>query len=116
MRFVEVATFSDLPETEVAASALRVSGIPVILQRDFLPRIRFDLLQAVGGIGLCVPEDDAGAARQFLELVRRQPSTATPLAPIEDIAWRSITMVLGFLTGIPGRLRPRRPERLGDGA
>jgi hypothetical protein len=77
--------------------------------------MRFDLLQAVGGIGLSVPEIDAPAARQFLESVRRQSSTLAPLTPVEDFGWRLITLVVGLFTGIPGRLRPRRPERLGDG-
>jgi hypothetical protein len=116
MRFVEVARFTDLTEPQVAASALRASGIPVILHREFLAQMDVNLVYATGGPGLLVPEADAEAARTFLEETRRKPSTLAPLGPVEGTFWRILSLVLSFATGFFLPMRPRRPERLGDDA
>ena len=116
MRFVEVARFTDLTEPQVAASALRASGIPVILHREFLAQMDVNLVFATGGPGLWVPEDDAEAAREFLELTRRQPSTLRPLGPLEGTIWGVLSVALLVVIGGFLPLRPKRPERLGDDA
>ncbi|WP_372780911.1 hypothetical protein [Phenylobacterium sp.] len=115
MRFVEVARFTDLTEPQVAASALRASGIPVILQRDLVIQVHVNLIYAIGGPGLLVPEEDAEAARAFLNEVRTQPSTLAPLGSVEATLRLILSLALTWLTGFIVPLRPRRFERLGDG-
>jgi hypothetical protein len=115
MRFVEIARFTDLTEPQVAASALRASGIPVILQREYLSQVHINLLYALGGPGLLVPEEDAEAARAFLNEVRTQPSTLAPLGTVEASLRFVFSVALTWATGFIVPLRPRRFERLGDG-
>ena len=114
MRFVEVARFSDLTEPHVAASALRASGIPVILHRECLSQLHFTLLQALGGVGLWVPEDQAANARAFLDDVRRQPSGQEPLPPVEAGLRTFFSLALTILTGMVVPLLPRRFRGLRD--
>jgi len=115
MRFVEIARFTDLTEPQVAASALRASGIPVILQRDHVLQVHANLIYAMGGPGLLVPEADAEAARSFLDEIRTQPSTLAPLGAVEASARFVLSIALTWLTGFIVPLRARRFERLGDG-
>jgi hypothetical protein len=114
MQFVEIARFTDLTEPQVAASALRASGIPVILHRQHLSQVNYNLLYATGGVGLLVPEDDAVAARAFLDNVRARPMTLEPLGALEVAVRAVLSIALTWLTGFVTPLRPRRFKRLGD--
>jgi len=115
MALVEVARFLDLAEAQVVASALRSGGIFVFEQNVVLGRLDVNLVYAMGGVRIWVPENEAADARQFIAENRRQPSTLEPL-PVAEAATRTVASVLlTFLTGFVVPLRPRRPERLGDG-
>jgi hypothetical protein len=115
MALVEVARFLDLTEAQVVASGLRSGGVFVFLQNEVLGRMDVNLVYAMGGVRVWVPEDAAADARAFIAESRRQPSTLEPL-PVAEAAARTIgSFLLTLLTGMIVPLRPRRPERLGDG-
>jgi hypothetical protein len=115
MALVEVARFLDLVEAQVVASALRSGGIFVFEQNAVLGRLDVNLVYAMGGVRIWVPEDEAADARAFIAESRRQPSTLEPLPAVEAAARTFVSVLLTFATGMVVPLRPRRPERLGDG-
>jgi hypothetical protein len=115
MALVEVARFLDLAEAQVVASALRSGGIFVFEQNEVLGRLDVNLVYAMGGVRIWVPEDEADDAREFISQSRRQPSTLEPLPAVEATTLTLMSMLLTLATGIVLPLRPRRPERLGDG-
>ena len=110
MKFVEVARFTDLTEPQVAASALRASGIPVIMHREFLAQMDVNLVFATGGLGLWVPETDAEPARAFLDDARSKPSTLAPFGMNEGAFWGLLSLAVTLATGV---FTPMRPQRLG---
>jgi len=111
---VEVARFLDLTEAEVAASALRSGGIFVVLQNEVITRMDVNLAHAVGGVRLCVPQDDAADARAFIAEHRRRPSDKAPLPKAEAAARTAFSLLLTLFTGAFVPLRPKRPGRLTD--
>jgi hypothetical protein len=115
MALVEVARFLDLTEAQVVTSALRSGGVFVFLQNEIIGQVDVNLRYAAGGFRIWVPEDDASDARTFIAARRRQPSTLEPLPKAEATVRTMLSFVLTFLTGSVVPLRPRRPERLGDG-
>ena len=113
---VQVARFLDPTEAQVVASALRSSGMPVHVQGEAVGQMDVNLVYAMGGIRLWVPEDEAEDARAFINASRRQPSSLAPLPVPEATVRTALSFLLTFLTGSVVPLRPRRPERLGDDA
>jgi hypothetical protein len=90
MALVEIAHFSDLTEAQAAASALRASDIPVLVQNEHWGQSQFYLQLAMGGFALWVPEQEAADAKAFVLACRQvDPSTLT---------WQNQP---GALTGIP---------------
>jgi hypothetical protein len=73
MELVRIARFADLTEAQVAASALRASGIDVLVQGENHSQTFSLIQQALGGVGLWVPEDDADDAKAFVAARRAQP-------------------------------------------
>ena len=115
MALVRVARFLDLTEAEVVASALRSGGLFVFVQNEITGRMRVNWVYAMGGFGIWVPEEEAADARAFIAESRRKASTLAPL-PVAEAAVRIVlSFLLTVLTGQVVPLRPRRPERLGDG-
>jgi len=114
MAFVEVARFLDVPEAQVAASALRASGIPVLVQNESWGQTQGNLLFAMGGVRLWVPQADAQDVRAFLAERRAQPSQMQPLKPGEAATWMGLSLLITFCFGVFAPLRPRRFDRLGD--
>ena len=115
MALVEVARFLDLTEAQVVASALRSGGLFVFVQNEVIGRMDVNLLYAVGGIRIWVPEAEAADARAYIAASRRQPSSLEPLPAAEATARSLASLLLTLVTGVVTPLRPRRPERLGDG-
>jgi hypothetical protein len=116
MDMVQVARFLDPTEAQVVASALRSGGMLVHIQGEVLGQMDVNLVYAMGGIRLWVPEDDAEDARSFINASRCQPSDLAPLPVAEATVRTVLSFLLTFLFGSVVPLRPRRPERLGDGA
>ena len=73
MALVQIAHFVDLSEAQVAATALRASGIPALVQNENHGQNFYLLQQALGGFRLWVPYEDAADARVFVETARGQP-------------------------------------------
>ncbi|MCI3135079.1 DUF2007 domain-containing protein [Phenylobacterium aquaticum] len=114
MALVEVARYFDVPEAQVAASAIRASGIPVLVQNEGGVQALGHLLFALGGVRLWVPEADARDVRAFLADRRAQPSRLEPLMPAEAAIWMCLSLLLSLCMGGFAPLRPRRFDRLGD--
>jgi hypothetical protein len=70
MALVEVGRFLDLSEAQAAASALRASGMHVLMQNENWGQIETHMQLAVGGFPLLTAEEDADDARAFLAEVR----------------------------------------------
>ena len=66
MALVEVGRFLDITEAQVAAAALRASGVETFLQGELHGQNVYLLQQAIGGFGLWVNSADAEDARAFL--------------------------------------------------
>jgi hypothetical protein len=114
MALVEATRFLDLTEAQVAASALRASGIDAEVVDEAIGRNAFTLQLAMGGFRLMVDEADAAAARALVEDCRAEPSALAPLPPREAAARTLLSLALTLLMGLPAPLRPRRPSRLVD--
>ncbi len=116
MALVEVARFLDMTEAQVVASALRSAGVFVFVQNEVMGQMDVNLLYAIGGVRLWVPEEDFEDARAYIAASRRTPSQTAPL-PVAEAATRTVaSLLLTLLFGFVVPLRPRRPERLGEGA
>lgn len=73
MPLVAVAHFIDLPEAQVAASALHASGIDAVVQNEVVGQSFYHLQRAFGGFRILVPEEDAADARAFVAAGRSEP-------------------------------------------
>jgi hypothetical protein len=96
MALVEVARFVDAPEAQVAAAALRASGIETLIQGELHGQNMFFLQQALGGYGLWVEEEDALDAETLIGACRQAPHE-----PVENTRrGRSLLAIAaGFLFG-----------------
>jgi ABC-type amino acid transport substrate-binding protein len=68
MDLVQIARFADLNEAQVAASALRASGIPAVVHDSSGQNY-----YVVQNFRLAVPEPDAADARAYLGALRNEP-------------------------------------------
>jgi hypothetical protein len=116
MDMVQVARFLDPTEAQVVASALRSGGMLVHVQGETLGQMDMNLVYAMGGLRLWVPEAEAEDARAFINASRRQPSTLAPLPAAESAVRTTLSLLLTLLIGAVVPLRPRRPERLRESA
>lgn len=94
MDLVQVARFLDPTEAQVVASALRSGGMLVHLQGEVLGQMDVNLVHAMGGIRLWVPEDEAEDARAYINESRRQPSDLAPLPAAEATARTLLSLLL----------------------
>jgi hypothetical protein len=74
----EVARFSGLPEAQVAASALRGSGIEAVVLDQEPAQSGWREPYGRGGIRLCVPQADEAAAKALLASVAEAAPPAPP--------------------------------------
>ena len=116
MALVEIARFVDLTEAQVAASALRASGMEVMLQNEFHGQANFLVVPALGGFRLWVPEDDAADAKAFIAACR---ADIRPRAPegssLKTALAVGIALTLGpafaiLLMGIRKSAGPSTPD------
>jgi hypothetical protein len=73
MDLVQIARFADLTEAQVAAAALRASGIPAVVHDESGQNY-----YVVQNYRLAVPQTDADDARAYLDMLR-----TAPRAPLE---------------------------------
>ena len=66
-RFIVVRAFSHVHEAQLACSALRASGIEVIVADAHIVTANWLYSNLVGGVKVLVPADDADAAREILD-------------------------------------------------
>jgi hypothetical protein len=99
MALVEIARMYDLTEAQVAAAALRASGIPAHLQNEHVAQANPLLQTAVGGFGLWAPEEDAADARAFLRARRRPPPQPAEEMAVPRRRRRWFAALLGLLLG-----------------
>jgi hypothetical protein len=111
MALVEIARFSDISEAQVAASALRASGVFVFLQNENWSQTQAYLTLAMGGVRLFTTTDEAEDAREFVRACRSTPTVVVPLNPVQGVLWTVATLVVSTVLGILMPLRPRSLER-----
>ena len=103
---MEIARFADVYEAEIAASRLRADGYDAVLGGAEHVKVNPLVLQALGGVNLSVPNDQAAAARSLLESLRSgseriedaDPVTAKPARKAGPLALLAV-IGLGFLVG-----------------
>lgn len=106
MSITEIARFADVYEAEIAASRLRADGYDAVLGGAEHVKVNPLVLQALGGVNLSVPSDQADAARMLLESLRggteriddADPVSANPVRKAGPLALLA-AIGLGFLVG-----------------
>lgn len=81
---IEIARFADVYEAEIVASRLRADGYDPVLGGAEHAKVNVLVLQALGGVNLSVPDDQADAARTLLEALRggaERIEDADPVSP-----------------------------------
>lgn len=103
---IEIARFADVYEAEIAAARLRADGYDPVLGGAEHVKTNGLILQALGGVNLSVPNDQADAARALLEHLRgggeriedAEPAVANPVRKAGPLAFLA-AIGLGFLVG-----------------
>jgi hypothetical protein len=111
MALVEVARFADLTEAQVAASALRASGIFVFLQNQHHGEMNFGVQFALGGFPLHVMEEEAAEVRAMLSHIRAAPSSLAPPPPAQSVPRLAFSLVITWLFGVPTPLPIQREHQ-----
>lgn len=103
---IEIARFADVYEAEIAASRLRADGYDAVLGGAEHVKANPLVLQALGGVNLSVPNDQAVAARTLIERLRSGSERIEDADPVNDNPVRkagAATLLaaigLGFLVG-----------------
>lgn len=103
---IEIARFADVYEAEIVASRLRAEGYDAVLGGAEHAKVNFLVLQALGGVNLSVPDDQADAARALLEALRGGAERIEDADPVLPKRARKVGLVailtligLGFLVG-----------------
>ena len=116
MKLVEAARFMDLAEAQVAASALRASGIFCFVQNDGVCQALFTHQIAFGGCRIWVPVEDADDVRAFISANRGVPSSLSDIWPSAGMLQAFFSMILLVLTGayFPLRIGPATKRTFED--
>lgn len=75
---VTIAQYRDLPEAGLAKSKLEAAGIPCFLDNEYTVGVNWLYSNALGGVKLKVPEEDAEEAKAIIEEI------IEPIAPEES--------------------------------
>lgn len=104
---IEIARFADVYEAEIAAARLQSDGFDPVLGGAEHVKTNPLVLQALGGVNLSVPNDQASAARTLLERLRSGAEQIEDADPVtRNPACRAVTAALlaaiglGFLVGV----------------
>ena len=103
---IEIARFADVYEAEIAAARLRAEGYEAVLGGAEHVKTNPLVLQALGGVNLSVPNDQAGAARTLLDSLRSGAEQIEDADPVSADPRRKAgaaallaAIGLGFLVG-----------------
>lgn len=103
---IEIARFADVYEAEIAAARLRAEGYDAVLGGAEHVKTNPLVLQALGGVNLSVPNDQADAARTLLDGLRGGAEQIEDADPIDSDPRRKAgatallaAIGLGFLFG-----------------
>jgi hypothetical protein len=99
MSMTEIARFADVYEAEIAASRLRADGYDPVLGGAEHVKTNPLVLQALGGVNLSVPNDQAAAARTLLEQLRGGAERIEVADPVPTVPGRKkgVTALLAAL-------------------
>ena len=103
---IEIARFADVYEAEIAATRLRAEGYDPVLGGAEHAKVNVLVLQALGGVNLSVPDEQADAARVLLEALRSGSERIEDADPVSSRPGRKTGLTailailgLGFLIG-----------------
>lgn len=103
---IEIARFADVYEAEIAATRLRAEGYDPALGGAEHAKVNVLVLQALGGVNLSVPDEQADAARALLDALRSGSDCIDDADPVPTRPGRKarVTAILavlglGFLIG-----------------
>lgn len=103
---IEIARFADVYEAEIAATRLRAEGYDPVLGGAEHAKVNVLVLQALGGVNLSVPDEQADAARALLEALRSGAERLREGDPVVPRPGRKAGLAailailgLGFLVG-----------------
>jgi len=103
---IEIARFADVYEAEIAAARLRADGYDPVLGGAEHAKANPLVLQALGGVNLSVPNEQAAAARTLLDRLRSGAERIEDADPVPDNPARKAGALallaaigLGFLVG-----------------
>lgn len=85
---IEIARFADVYEAEIAASRLRADGYDPVLGGAEHVKTNPLVLQALGGVNMSVPNDQAAAARTLLERLRDGAERIDDADPVPVVSGR----------------------------
>ena len=104
---IEIARFADVYEAEIAASRLRAEGYDPVLGGAEHVKTNPLVLQALGGVNMSVPDDQADAARTLVEHLRGGAERIEDADPVPAVPGRKTgtaallaALGLGFLFGV----------------
>lgn len=102
MNFIRIKTFDNYIEANMIAGILENEGIKSFLQDEFTVTIDPILSNAIGGIKLVVPEEDAARALELLkhEDERKQKLMACPKCGAKNVEYVSVAKARNWLTAI----------------
>jgi hypothetical protein len=115
MALVVVATFLTVTEAQIAAGALKASGLHPILADETFGSALWTHQFALQGFRLLIPEEEAADAMAFLAAVRSRKMRRPPVRA-SRYAWASLAVLLTFLFSVHAGwlavagLRRRRPR------
>jgi hypothetical protein len=99
MTMVVVARLLDLPQAQVAASALRGAGLHPVLLDETLSYAYWTAMFAFGGCRVAVPDAEVADAAAILDQLSQLRTEALPeedrIAPL-SLGWRLAAGVLGL--------------------
>jgi hypothetical protein len=73
-RLVTIATYDNVPMSEVARLRLEDAGIPVRVENADIVNVLWHIGPALGGVRLVVDEEHAAAARELIAGIRETPT------------------------------------------
>ena len=90
------ATFASLPEAQIAAGALRASGVDAQVFDDNFGTMMWTDQVAIGGFRVIVPEVERADAVAFLRDVAKSAPRRRPSPRERGVLWRALALLAGL--------------------
>lgn len=106
-RLVTIAQYRDLPEAGLAKSRLEAAGILCFLDNEYMVGLNWLYSNALGGVKLNVPEENAEEAREIIDEITEPiaidsegllPDSACPACGATEIETKNYTRKFAALT------------------